>query len=160
MAHSEDDDDDDDDDDGNDGNNDENGHGPIIQSTSRPECPLPIFPSLQNRWRWHPWDAFARFHIFRDKYERRISETKPEQDRNLRPCDWPEVGDDLILLSAACDRQKGRPVDENRVAAASEGIKMITPSSPLWRVSRDEPTVHHEQMHDLNFGGITFVSRS
>ena len=103
---------------------------PLAQHKGQPTCPLPILPSLQNYWRWDPWDAFACFHIFRDRYERRVSQTKPKQG-NRRATDWPEIGDELFLWMAYCDHQAGNPVDESRVAAAREGMKKITPSSPL-----------------------------
>ncbi|KAK3943322.1 hypothetical protein QBC46DRAFT_361876 [Diplogelasinospora grovesii] len=41
-------------------------------------CPLPIVVSLKNHWRWDPWDAYAYFHIFRDRYERKVGQTKPK----------------------------------------------------------------------------------
>lgn len=96
-------------------------------------CPLPILATAKNRWRWDAWDAIARFHIFRDKYERRIRPTKPKAGCYKTGKDWPEITDELTLVNAMHDQRNGLPVDEDAIAAAKEGIKQITPSSPLWR---------------------------
>ncbi|RKK99357.1 hypothetical protein BFJ68_g13233 [Fusarium oxysporum] len=93
--------------------------------------PFPILATSQNRWRWDPWEAMAHYNIYRDRFERKISSSKG------RPCvlnsiDWPEVKDDLYLINAMHDRLEGKPVDEDEIAAAKEGLTKITPSSPLW----------------------------
>ncbi|EGX91112.1 hypothetical protein CCM_05269 [Cordyceps militaris CM01] len=93
--------------------------------------PLPILASADNRWRWDAWDAFSRFHIYRDRYERRVSPTKPRKDCRSAT-DWPEITDQYILLNAMYDRQEGKPVDEKEVVAAEERLRQITPSSPAW----------------------------
>ncbi|KAF4958324.1 hypothetical protein FGADI_2490 [Fusarium gaditjirri] len=93
--------------------------------------PFPILATSQNPWRWDPWEAMAHYNIYRDRFERKISPSKG------KPCvlnsiDWPEVKDDLYLINAMHDRLEGKPVDEDEIAAAKEGLTKITPSSPLW----------------------------
>ncbi|EJP66098.1 uncharacterized protein BBA_05069 [Beauveria bassiana ARSEF 2860] len=100
--------------------------------TSNP--PLPILASADNRWRWDAWEAFSRFHIFRDRYEQRIKPTTTTKPRKNCPSvtDWPEIADQLFLINAMYDRQAGKPVNENEVMAAKERLCQITPSSPVW----------------------------
>ncbi|KAK5999097.1 hypothetical protein PT974_01485 [Cladobotryum mycophilum] len=95
------------------------------------DCPFPILATLQNRWRWDPWDAISRFHIFRDKYERKVSSTKPKPSWS-RVSDWPELGDDLWIINALWERREGKDVSQDEIDAAKERIMQITPSSPLW----------------------------
>ncbi|KAL2754229.1 hypothetical protein ACRALDRAFT_1063132 [Sodiomyces alcalophilus JCM 7366] len=148
-----------DDDDGDDGGVDNENHDDKasdggrsrVPSLPRRPCPLPILPTSQNRWRWHAWDAFARFHIFRDRYERRVGETKPREG-NRRAVDWPEIQDQLFVAAAMGDRMDGRPVDEEEVAAARKRMKMITPSSPLWKSEMAGSPVYYMHMRDPSTG--------
>lgn len=100
------------------------------------DCPLPIHGTPLNRPRWDSYEAFTRFHIFRDRYER-----KPPSIRPPRGCtygsgrDWPEVNDEMFLLEQSRARHYGHPVDEEAVAAARERMEQVTPSSPYWRRS-------------------------
>ncbi|KAM0350887.1 hypothetical protein HYE67_000893 [Fusarium culmorum] len=57
-------------------------------------CPLPIHGINENRPRWHPYDALAKYHIFRDKYERKLPMEPPRQGCTLVNADWPELGDE------------------------------------------------------------------
>ncbi|KAM3427769.1 hypothetical protein MY4824_009225 [Beauveria thailandica] len=99
-------------------------------------APLPILASADNRWRWDAWEAFSRFHIFRDRYERGIKPTtKPRKDCRSAT-DWPEIADQLFVLNAMYDRREGKPVNENEVRAAEERLRQITPSSPVWNDNR------------------------
>ncbi|KAH6951521.1 hypothetical protein DER45DRAFT_510669 [Fusarium avenaceum] len=95
------------------------------------ESPFPFRASSKNRWRWDDWDAIARYHIFRDKYERYFQPTKPPP--NYRSSiDWPEIADDLYLIDAMHEHWNGRPVDKDEIRAALERLKQVTPSSPAW----------------------------
>lgn len=96
-------------------------------------APLPILASADNRWRWDAWEAFSRFHIFRDRYERRIKPTTKSRKDCRSATDWPEIADQLFLLNVMHDRQEGKPVNENEVRAAEERLRQITPSSPVWQ---------------------------
>jgi hypothetical protein len=93
------------------------------------KCPLPIHATSQNRWRWDDWDAIAKFHIFRDRYERFVGEKMHSDVKNA--IDWPEITDELFLINAMWDRRDGIHVDEDEILAAKERIQMITPSSPV-----------------------------
>ncbi|KAM3475331.1 hypothetical protein MY5147_003820 [Beauveria neobassiana] len=105
-----------------------------------PNPPLPILASADNRWRWDAWEAFSRFHIFRDRYEQRIKPTTTTKPRKDCPSvtDWPEIADQLFLINAMYDRQAGKPVNENEVMAAKERLCQITPSSPVWNDDRPQ----------------------
>ncbi|KAM0209437.1 hypothetical protein ACHAQI_006484 [Fusarium lateritium] len=95
------------------------------------ESPLPFRASSKNRWRWDDWDAIAKYHIFRDKYERYAQPTKPPP--NYRSSiDWPEIADDLYLIDAMHEHWNGRPMDTDEIRAALERLQQITPSSPVW----------------------------
>ena len=56
------------------------------------QCPLPIQCSRENRYRWDPYEAMARYHIFRDRYERKLPEHYVAPDRRSVK-DWPEIQD-------------------------------------------------------------------
>ncbi|KAM3451882.1 hypothetical protein NHJ6243_009486 [Beauveria neobassiana] len=105
-----------------------------------PNPPLPILASADNRWRWDAWEAFSRFHIFRDRYEQRIKPTTTTKPRKDCPSvtDWPEIAYQLFLINAMYDRQAGKPVNENEVMAAKERLCQITPSSPVWNDDRPQ----------------------
>ncbi|KAM0350577.1 hypothetical protein ACHAPU_003061 [Fusarium lateritium] len=100
-------------------------------SSGSPDGPFPLRASKENRWRWDDWDAIARYHIFRDKYERKYQSTKPPP--NWRSSvDWPEIADDLYLIDAMHENWNGNPVDKDEIRAALERLEEITPSSPCW----------------------------
>ncbi|CRK38943.1 hypothetical protein BN1708_007913 [Verticillium longisporum] len=102
-----------------------------VESTA--QCPLPIRATSENRWRWDPWDAIARFHVFRDKYERKVAEYKPIHLQPARRTgDWPELGDQMLLDVCEYERQQGTHVDQAMIDRLKMSIKMVTPSSPLW----------------------------
>ncbi|AEO71879.1 uncharacterized protein THITE_2083603 [Thermothielavioides terrestris NRRL 8126] len=82
--------------------------------TDGSNCPIPIHPTLENRWRFDPWDSMTRFNIFRDRYER-----KPPRGSKPRSCVRSEV-------------RKGKPLNQAAMAAALQRLRQITPSSPLW----------------------------
>ncbi|UPK96446.1 hypothetical protein LCI18_007381 [Fusarium solani-melongenae] len=95
------------------------------------ENPLPIRATSENRWRWDAWDATTHHHIFRDKYERFISPTKPPTSYRSS-IDWPEIADDLYLVDAMHEYYEGNDVDKDGIRAALERLKQVTPSSPIW----------------------------
>jgi hypothetical protein len=95
-------------------------------------CPIPIYATLENRWRYHPWDSMTRFNIFRDRHER-----KPPSGPKPRRCvvdgvDWPEIIDEHRIMLLHYEALGGRPLDQAAVDRALEGLKQITPSSPCW----------------------------
>ncbi|KAK2694997.1 hypothetical protein QWA68_006058 [Fusarium oxysporum] len=99
-------------------------------------CPFPIHGASVNRPRWHPYHAFAYYHIFRDRYERKIPPNPPQSGCVEDGMDWPELDDRRILLLGGFSNPQGEPyVSDDEYAAATERIKNITPSSPLWRPS-------------------------
>ncbi|KAF7548536.1 hypothetical protein G7Z17_g6998 [Cylindrodendrum hubeiense] len=108
-------------------------HGSNSDLDHEVQCPLPIHGTPMNRPRWDADDAMTRFHIFRDKYERKVP-INPPPPRCVRSSnDWPELDDYHIVGLAIGSRQWGQPVDEEAVAAAEARLKDITPSSPLWK---------------------------
>ncbi|KAG8350465.1 hypothetical protein FVEN_g11422 [Fusarium venenatum] len=83
-------------------------------------CPLPIHGTNESRPRWHPYDALAKYHVFRDKYERRLSLEPPKRECMLVNAHWPELTDEYII------------------AAASARLKEVTPLSPCWHLSLEK----------------------
>ncbi|KAH7129168.1 hypothetical protein EDB81DRAFT_871782 [Dactylonectria macrodidyma] len=100
-------------------------------SSAETESPLPIRATSENRWRWDAWDSIAQYHIFRDKYERFISPAKPPTSYRSS-VDWPEIADDLYLIDAMHKHYEGKVVDKEKIQAALERLKQVTPSSPVW----------------------------
>ncbi|KAF4443139.1 hypothetical protein F53441_11538 [Fusarium austroafricanum] len=99
-----------------------------------PECPFPIHGTDSNRPRWHPYHAFAYYHIFRDRYERKLPPDPPQPGCVRDGRDWPELKDRHILMLGELLNPQGEPyVSDDEYAAAEERIDNITPSSPLWR---------------------------
>ncbi|KAH7121826.1 hypothetical protein B0J13DRAFT_589563 [Dactylonectria estremocensis] len=81
-----------------------------------------------------PDDAIARFHIFRDKWERKVlgAPLRHECVRNSKDC--PELDDRNLVQIQLTNRRWGVPVDEEALAAAEERRKLVTPSSPCWNM--------------------------
>lgn len=108
----------------------------LSSSPDTAQSPLPIIITCANKWRWDPYDAMATYHIFRDRYERKL----PPRDlyrrkHNVKVKDWPELADIAILRREAFS---GMPVSEAEKAAAKERLKQITPSSRYWQSYGDE----------------------
>ncbi|KAK4173891.1 hypothetical protein QBC36DRAFT_50336 [Triangularia setosa] len=62
--------------------------------TPRPPISFPILASRDNGHRHDPWDAIALHNIYRDPWERKFPDTKPEEWRNVRSIgDYPELRD-------------------------------------------------------------------
>lgn len=121
-------------------------------SDEPPPCPLPIRGMPENRPRWDPYQAFAYYHIFRDRYERAVP-PEPPQSRCVQSAqDWPELNDELIIrqegLVGAVD-PSGQPyVEAEQVAAAKINIYQLTPSSPLWPMMSEEIQRRNTEMND------------
>ena len=98
-------------------------------------CPLPIHGSRLNRPRWDPMDSM-QFHIFRDWYERKIPSRRPPQRLTHTFANWPELEDSWVTLELTKRKQLGEPIDEELLKRASEGLRLMTPSSPLWHLRK------------------------
>ncbi|KAJ4307149.1 hypothetical protein N0V88_000528 [Collariella sp. IMI 366227] len=97
------------------------------------DCPIPIHPTLNNKWRYDPWDSMTRFNIFRDRFERRPPPAGPKPCRGVKHAvDWPEIMDENAILVLQEEVSEGKPLDQARWDRAMEGLKSITPSSPHW----------------------------
>ncbi|KAM0245933.1 hypothetical protein ACHAP5_005084 [Fusarium lateritium] len=98
--------------------------------------PFPIHGKRFNRPRWHHWHAFKHHHIFRNRYERRVSSELPRPHCVSNWDDWPEEHDRtvLLLVSAGITLKNGKPVyTEEDYQKAEVDIRKLTPSSPLWK---------------------------
>ncbi|KAL3600791.1 hypothetical protein FPOAC2_05040 [Fusarium poae] len=104
----------------------------------RTTCPLPIHGKNENRPRWHPYDALAKYHIFRDKYERRLPLEHPKRECMLVNADWPELADEYIVNNTDFIRREGGVVTDEQIAAALARLKEVTPSSPCWHPSLEK----------------------
>lgn len=108
----------------------------LSPSPDTAQSPLPIIITTANKWRWDPWDAMGTYHIFRDRYERKLPPRHLYQRKhNVKVHDWPELADIAILRREAFS---GIPVSEAEKAAAKERLKQITPSSRYWQHYGDE----------------------
>lgn len=101
------------------------------QSAAIP-CPLPIKASRLNGYRYHPHDSISRFNIFRDKYERKEPPTRSTHRMYMDGRNWPEMEYLFQVLDLHSKRAQGEQIDEAELAAAEEGRRRITPSSPYW----------------------------
>ena len=98
------------------------------------ECPLPIHATPQNRPRWDPTYSIG-YHIFRDRYERK-PRPPPQRRVNHNVLNWPEMIDEWSIMHMMYRQSHlGEPIDKEAWNAAHEGIKLITPTSPLWQPS-------------------------
>jgi hypothetical protein len=100
-------------------------------------CPIPIRATNENRWRYDPWDSMTRFNIFRDRYERKPPVGEKPHRCVRPPADWPELGDEFMVILLQWEASQGKPVDQAEIDAAYERMRQITPSSPLWPRNRD-----------------------
>ncbi|KAF5017839.1 hypothetical protein F66182_10210 [Fusarium sp. NRRL 66182] len=103
-------------------------------------CPLPIHGTDSNRPRWHPYDALATYHIFRDKHERKLPPEPPRPGCVLVNADWPELADDYIVNNRDFVRSQGGVITDEQVTAALARLKEVTPSSPCWHPSLERKT--------------------
>lgn len=95
--------------------------------------PLPIHGTLENRPRWHPYHALAKYHIFRDKYERQPGPEPPKHShRGPAPADWPEMSDYYIAFYTDMLRNNGATLTDQDVADARARLAEATPSSPFF----------------------------
>lgn len=79
----------------------------FLKSPLGQDNPLPILASDLNRYRWDPYYAMKDHHIFRDRYEKRNTESyKSTWKWGARH--WPELADQQFLLWAALQRAQGR----------------------------------------------------
>lgn len=101
------------------------------QSVATP-CPLPIKASCLNGYRYHPDDAISRFNIFRDRHERKEPPTRSTHRILMDGRNWPEMGYEFQVIDLLYKRAQGEQIDEAELAAAEEGRRRITPSSPYW----------------------------
>ncbi|KAK7702580.1 hypothetical protein SLS64_009543 [Diaporthe eres] len=108
----------------------------LSPSPDTAQSPLPIAITTANKWRWDPWDAMGTYHIFRDRYERKLPPRHLyRRKHNVKFNDWPELADISILRREAFS---GIPVSEAEKAAAKERLMQITPSSRYWQYYKDE----------------------
>ncbi|KAF4468892.1 hypothetical protein FALBO_4208 [Fusarium albosuccineum] len=101
-------------------------------------CPLPIHGTRDNIPRWHPYHALAEYHIFRDKYERKLPSEPPKRGCTLVNADWPELRDKWIIENQDYIRSSGGVLTDEDLAAAQARLEKVTPSSPCWIRGRSE----------------------
>lgn len=108
-------------------------------------CPLPFLGEEINRPRWNPWHAFAFEHIFRDRYERRLSEFPQDRQCVRSGIDWPELRDRTTLMLGNQIDLYGEPYNTaEKIAAAETNIRKITWSSPMF-----PPQEHRKRLQSL-----------
>lgn len=95
-------------------------------------CPLPIHGTDENRPRWHRWHAFSQYHIFRDRYEKKMPPDPPRRGCTLVLADWPETRDYWVAMNHEILRREGATITDEDIAEARSRLKEVTPSSPYW----------------------------
>jgi hypothetical protein len=73
-----------------------------------------------------------QFNIFRDRYERKATSGPKPQSCVQSGGDWPELIDEYTILLLQAEARDGKPSNRTALMQALEGLKRITPSSPLW----------------------------
>lgn len=73
--------------------------GPVYEN-----CPLPIKITPENRWRWDPYDAMTRYHIFKHRHDI-PSGPRPRRRDVITEDTWPEITDYYKLAEE--DLEKG-----------------------------------------------------
>ncbi|KAH8777578.1 hypothetical protein F5883DRAFT_409655, partial [Diaporthe sp. PMI_573] len=102
----------------------------LLPNPGTTQASLPIAITQANRWRWEPYEAMATYHIFRDRYERKLPPHESYQRKHsVRAKDWPELAEVVMLRREAMG---GEHVEEAEMSAAKERLKQITPSSRYW----------------------------
>lgn len=110
--------------------------GSLVRFLLHPDdgpCPLPIEASRLDGYRYHPDDAISRFNIFRDRYERNEPPTRSTHRRFMDGRNWPEMEYPFRWIDLPEKCAQGIEIDESEMAAAEEGMRRITPSSPDWQ---------------------------
>lgn len=75
----------------------------------------------------------TRFNIFRDRHEREAT-SGPRPHRCVKTAvDWPELRDETTVLMLQDEVRQGKPLNRTAMDEALEGLKQITPSSPIWK---------------------------
>lgn len=99
---------------------------PSSDSTTR--CPLPIEVTVENKWRWDPYDGMTEHHIF--KFRQEIPEDRPRTRCIRRTIDWPEIVEYEALREEYRKKEAGEPSDVE--GARKRLAQVITPSSIYW----------------------------
>ncbi|RSL93329.1 hypothetical protein CEP52_013302 [Fusarium oligoseptatum] len=104
----------------------------LSEANEEVPCPFPIHGTDENRPRWHPWHAFSQYHIFRDRYEKKMGPDPPRPRCTLVLADWPETSDYWVAINHEILRREGATITDEDIAAAQLRLKEVTPSSPYW----------------------------
>jgi hypothetical protein len=107
----------------------------LAESPVYENCPLPIEITSENKWRWDPYDASTRYHIFKHRHDI-PSGPRPRRKDVITEDTWPELIDYYKLAKE--DLENG-PSDEVAKAKAREKIATtISPSSRLWKTFKED----------------------
>lgn len=100
-------------------------------------CPFPIEITLDNRWRWHPYYAMVKYHIFRNWHE--IPEgPRPREPHVVNAYGWPERIEGINTRRELAKKEAGEPFDEVFLTAAMETNRQVTPTSRLWEYHKKD----------------------
>lgn len=72
-------------------------------------CPLPIEITPENKWRWDPYDARTKYHIFKQRHDI-PSGPRPRRKDVITENTWPEVIDHYKLAGTDHERE---PLDDD-----------------------------------------------
>jgi hypothetical protein len=99
-----------------------------------------MFATDANLHRYDPWDAMAWHNIFRDPWERRIPDIKPEELDVCSTSDYPELGRLFSKVQDAVDSIDCPPPEtlDTEIGAAS-GIYSLGNGTIGWRCRSGSP---------------------
>ncbi|CAP67156.1 uncharacterized protein PODANS_1_21720 [Podospora anserina S mat+] len=104
-------------------------------STQEPPKSFPILATRENLHRHDVWDAIALHNIYRDPWERKFPQTKPEEWRDVRSIgDHPELQD---AFDAITSYKPEKPV-KVKLTYDERGLPVVTKRSRDSEASEDE----------------------
>lgn len=107
--------------------------------TDPSHCPLPIYITRENKWRWRAYEGMVDYNIFKFRHE--IPNGPP---RRRNPCvismkDWPELDEQQTIEQEGFKELRGGVCDEDLIAACRERLKRIsTPTSRCYHWNDEE----------------------
>lgn len=107
----------------------------LSKSPDYDRCPLTIEITPENKWRWDPYDARTRYHIFKHRHDI-PSGPRPRRKDVITENTWPELIDHYKIAGADLE---GQTSDDSEKGREREKIAMtISPNSRLWEAFRED----------------------
>lgn len=106
----------------------------LSESPDISHCPFPMEVTPDNKWRWDPYDARTKYHIFKHRHDIPKG-SRPRRKDVVTPNTWPEI----IDRNRLADEFEGAAPDKAARDVARIRIAMtISPNSRLWEAFRED----------------------